>query len=261
MKNFMSFDFQVQTITLVDFVPPGSGASLHRPRASHGLVLHLDGSRQYLFADGREISVSTQEVIFLPKGSNYHVKCDNDNNCYFINFQLFVPIDCPPFKLKVQDLQKILPAFKEARQAWSAKQPGYMMKCKEKLYRILYQLQKECHTEQALNQKAERIAPAVQYILGNYSSKLLRVDELADMCGITPEYFRAIFHKCYGTSPVKYINHLRIERAKELILSDSYTIADAAELSGFSDISYFSKAFKKATGVSPSEYGEQTLSE
>ena len=255
MKEFSSFDFQVQTITLIDFVPPGGGTSLHRPRASHGLVLHLDGNRQYLFSDGREITVSHQEVIFLPKGSNYHVKFDNDNNCYFINFQLTDLLDCEPLKLKVQDFQKLLPAFKEARQAWCSKKPGYMMKCKEKLYYILYQLQKEYHRESIATEKHHQIAPAIQYILEHYSSQPMRIDELAAMCNITPEYFRILFHKLYGTSPVKYINQLRIERAKELILSDSYTVADVAELSGFPDISYFSKTFKKATGVAPSEYG------
>ena len=261
MKNFSNFDFQVQTITLIDFVPPGGGASLHRPRASHGLVLHLDGNRQYFFSDGREITVSPQEVIYLPKGSNYHVKFDNDNNCYFINFQLAEPINGEPMKLRVQDFQKLLPAFKEARQAWCSKKPGYMMKCKEKLYHILYQLQKEYHRSSTDTEKHLQLAPATQYILEHYASRPLRVDELAAMCGITPEYFRTLFHKLYGTSPIKYINQLRIERAKELILSDSYTIANVAELSGFPDISYFSKIFKRATGVSPSEYGEQTLSE
>lgn len=65
------------------------------------------------------------------------------------------------------------------------------------------------------------------------------------MCKITPEYFRKIFVQIYGTSPVKYISNLKLNRAKELLSSGIYTITDAAYNSGFNDSSYFSREFKK----------------
>lgn len=78
--------------------------------------------------------------------------------------------------------------------------------------------------------------------------------ELSQNANISYEYFRRIFENVYGVSPVKYLNKLRIDRAKELLNSGMYTVADAAFQSGFSDISYFSRFFKKETGLSPSEY-------
>jgi len=257
MKEFMSFDFNVRRISLAEFVMEGSGKPLQRNRASHGLVLHLGGERIYRFSDGTVLQVKENEIIYLPLGSRYLVQNNRDDNCYFINFHLAEETSFPPFIQKLKNSQKVLPAFKEAYLAWKTKRPGYMMKCKEQLYHILYQMQKEYHTAYISNQKIELLAPAIKHILETYTTEPIRVDRLAGMCGITPEYFRALFHRYCGTSPVKYVNQLRIERAKELILSDAYTVSEAAAHSGFSDLCYFSKLFKKGTGVSPSEYGKE----
>lgn len=96
--------------------------------------------------------------------------------------------------------------------------------------------------------------PAVDYIHTHYTTELLSVASLAEMCHMSPENFRSLFRIFYGTSPVKYINHLKMTRATELIDSGLYSISQAAILSGYNDVSHFSREFKKTMGVSPSEY-------
>ena len=82
----------------------------------------------------------------------------------------------------------------------------------------------------------------------------ISVEKLSKLCGFSYEYFRKLFHNCYGCSPVKYINDLKLKRAKELLSSGFYTISDTALQSGFFDVSYFSRFFKKNVGISPIEY-------
>ncbi|MBQ9915438.1 MAG: helix-turn-helix transcriptional regulator, partial [Clostridia bacterium] len=77
---------------------------------------------------------------------------------------------------------------------------------------------------------------------------------LAALCHITPEYFRKIFKSIYGTSPLSYINNLKITRAKELLSSRMYSVCEAATEAGYRDMSHFCREFKKATGQSPGEY-------
>lgn len=62
------------------------------------------------------------------------------------------------------------------------------------------------------------------------------------------------FLKCKNTTPIKYINNLKLSRAKELIVSDYYSIPKISELSGFGDESYFCRYFKKTTGMTATEY-------
>lgn len=104
------------------------------------------------------------------------------------------------------------------------------------------------------NKKYALIKPAVEYIHRSYTKGLINITELSDMCGITPEYFRKIFKAYYGASPLKYINTLKIAHAKELLASGMYSVTEAAFQSGYTDMSYFSRAFKKETGEAPRYY-------
>jgi two-component system response regulator YesN len=104
--------------------------------------------------------------------------------------------------------------------------------------------------------KYKIIEPAVKYINENFSTELLNISKLSAMCDITPEYFRKIFREYFGNSPIAHINEMKVSRAKELISSGMYSLGEICELSGYSDFSHFSREFKKATGVPPSEYIE-----
>ena len=128
------------------------------------------------------------------------------------------------------------------------------MECKTNLYNIICVLRHEFELGYVASNISKEIEPAVLYIHQNYSSGDINVGYLAALCNMSETYFRVNFKKVYGTSPVKYIRNLRIERAKELLLSHMYTSADVALLSGFNDEAYFSREFKKITGVCPSKY-------
>ncbi|WP_138753095.1 helix-turn-helix transcriptional regulator [Paenibacillus sinopodophylli] len=63
-----------------------------------------------------------------------------------------------------------------------------------------------------------------------------------------------LFHKQHGCSFKQYVTQLRIRKAKILIREDTRNMTEIARLLGFASIHYFSKAFKKETGINPSEY-------
>ena len=59
--------------------------------------------------------------------------------------------------------------------------------------------------------------------------------------------------------PMHYLNDLRIEKAKELISTNTMKLSDVASMVGFSDSLYFSRVFKKTTGIPPKEYQQSLL--
>lgn len=83
----------------------------------------------------------------------------------------------------------------------------------------------------------------------------LNLSQIAAKCGVSDCYFRRLFQQYSGESPINFRQRLRIERAKQLLLSDEqYTVTEVAQELGFSDVYHFSKAFKKHCGESPKKY-------
>lgn len=86
----------------------------------------------------------------------------------------------------------------------------------------------------------------------------LSISEIAAKCGVSECYFRRLFTQYSGESPMSFRQHYRIERAKQLLLSDEqYTIGEIAQELNFLDIYHFSKTFKKYCGISPNKFLQQ----
>lgn len=252
----MESDFRIDDIILCCFVPVGTGAAVHKNRQSHGLAFKTNGENKYFFSSGKVLSFKKNDIIYLPKNSNYTLELSGAGDCYAINFNLFDDFIDEPFVFHTKDSARFVEYFKTAEKYWKNKKSGFSLKCKSELYDILYKMQSEHRYGYGVKSKFEIIKPAVEYIHEKYSIEPISIEFLSQMCGITPEYFRSIFKSNFGTSPIKYINEMKIARAKELLDSNMYSVTDAATLSGFNDISHFSRKFKRSCGQSPSEYAK-----
>ena len=94
---------------------------------------------------------------------------------------------------------------------------------------------------------------ATRYIEENFSGEL-KVEMLAQMLDLDRMYLRNLFVKHTGMSTMDYIMSTRMTHAKALLENGSERISAIANAVGYKDVLCFSKAFKKFTGVSPSEY-------
>jgi len=103
------------------------------------------------------------------------------------------------------------------------------------------------------------MAKAVQYIQANFTRELT-LRQVADSVHMSKNYFCQQFKRYAGENYIDYVIRLRIERAKELLScpDTGIRIYEAAEQSGFNDVKYFSKLFKRMTGLSPIEYRERS---
>lgn len=97
------------------------------------------------------------------------------------------------------------------------------------------------------------IKKAILYISQNFSGELT-LDEVASQVHLNPAYFSSLFKQSTGSSFKEYLNMVRIEESKRLLANTDYTIIDIAIAAGFEDQSYFSRVFKKYTGLTPRQY-------
>lgn len=95
---------------------------------------------------------------------------------------------------------------------------------------------------------------AVQYAKENFASRIT-LEDVANRVYLSSSYFSKVFKKEMGVNFNTWLNNLRIEKSKRLLL-ENIRLADIAGMVGFEDQSYFSRVFKKATGVSPNRYRE-----
>jgi len=87
----------------------------------------------------------------------------------------------------------------------------------------------------------------------NYQ-KNFSIEELTQYSGLSPSYFRRLFKKATGLTPLQYQNYIKINKAKDLLLSGECNVSEAAFSVGFDNVHYFSRIFKKIAGVNPSHY-------
>lgn len=252
MKNFFDYNFNIERIVLACYVPKGEGDTVHKNRASHGLALHISGNKKYTFEGRNILHTGKNDIIFMPEHSNYIVEMTCPGDCYAINFKIADTVSFEPFVLNIGDL--VTDKFKSAEKAFRLKSYGYEMQCKANLYSVICSMLYKYEKKYMPKSTEKIIAPALEYIHKNYTSENISVEHLAILCGISTTYLRNIFLKSKNTTPIKYINELKLSRAKELIVSDYYSMSKISELSGFGDESYFCRYFKKMTGMTATEY-------
>ncbi len=100
---------------------------------------------------------------------------------------------------------------------------------------------------------SDEISLAVQYMEANYNTDI-SLNHVAEHINLSSGYLSILFKKELQVNFIDYLNDLRIEKAKELLLGTYLKSYEIAEKIGFNDNTYFSKAFKRHTGISPSEF-------
>lgn len=101
-----------------------------------------------------------------------------------------------------------------------------------------------------------KILNTISYIQLNLNQEL-SVTFLAERANLHTDYFSRLFQQYTGERPVKYIQEKRIERAQYLMVTTQMTYSEIATQTGFENVFYFSKIFKKITGMSPGNYKKQ----
>jgi AraC family transcriptional regulator, transcriptional activator for feuABC-ybbA operon len=99
----------------------------------------------------------------------------------------------------------------------------------------------------------EKLLEVKKYMEQSFD-KPIQIEQLAKMVQVSEHYFVDLFTKHFGNSPIKYLHIQRIKKAKELLIQSDLKLRDVAQQVGVSDEYYFSRWFKKKTGISPSEY-------
>jgi len=220
-------------------------------RSFHSLSFRVKGNAEFIYGD-ETILAKEKSILLIPEAVPYQTKTSSEH-LFVVHFKTDEPFE----KIKISSFIPETSAiyenlFKKMFAEWKAKNPGYYFAAISYFYNILENIEKDIG-QQKYHTNADKMNKVVEFIHTNFTDSLLTVTTLAELFGTSEAYFRREFKKNYNTTPLRYINDLRIKYASELLESGYFSASQVSIKSGFSDAKYFSRVFKEKTGLTPSD--------
>lgn len=218
-------------------------------RGDHFIGIKLRGQAMHHFRHG-DVLLSPGSLYFFNRKDDYDVQILEPGEALSAHFTTFSPIETDSFCISSADCGKFAMLLEklEALQSDALQDPLSSLS-------LFYAL---CAELNRLRQRQEtsshpKIHKAHEYLRTHFHEQEALVNAVK-ICGISERWFRELFSAAFGTTPGRYLSLRRIEYAKELLRSGSYSIAETSAMCGFRDVYYFSKCFKNETGISPGAY-------
>lgn len=238
-------------------------------RINSGIMYITDCENTMTF-DNESITAVPGQIVYLPQGCNYRAHFTKSPNRvlnqgkitdYLINFTaktssgeplafsdkavVFTPSDTAYFR----EMFELI-----AQKCENASYPTALLKAA--VFEIITETSRSFKGKSAYCKNDFILAPAMEYISENCFKKEISVSELSKISHVSEATLRRVFNSALNMPPKEYINMLKIKRAKALLKSSSLSIAEISYLVGFEDSSYFSRFFKKQTGINPTKYAK-----
>ena len=203
--------------------------------------------------DGCSRMAADASTVFLPAGAEFESRCEENEEILVVHLKYRGLSEKSVTVL--ENTRAVEPLFRKLLSQWEENTPFSYNRCMALLYTVFETLQGL--TDPREHTVPEVIAPGVIKIQKEFRDPALSVAEAAKACFISEVYFRRLYHKHYGASPLQEILKLRFEYAKGLLRSGYYSDEEVSRLSGFSDVKYFRTAFSRRFGLSPRAWKKQ----
>lgn len=245
-------DSHVLAIRSVIFVPRVSLSETceFSPDLRHNeLIFKLNGENRVDFG-GSLWEEKENFVRYLPSGkhSAYRVERRLPGDCIDIFFDTDQPLAPEAFCRQAPHADKMRSLFLRAENVWRKKRQGYAYAAMRYLYGILALL---CTEEEYAGAVADRLAPGMEYLEKHFLEDI-RLETCGELCGMSYANFKKRFAARYHTSPKAYTVSLRLRHAADLLASGLYSVGEVADMCGYKNEFYFSRAFTRYTGINPS---------
>ena len=226
-------------------------------RESDCFVYVLSDGAEYLF-DGVSHIAKKGDVIYLARGSNYDIKVTANNYHYIVvNFTFDTPLilENTIFSSVFEDL---FTEFSKILKLFMLSGFSNQLEIKSLLYHIYSVISTDTAYKYTSVSQRQIFKSIEKKLLESAFDSELNITEIIKSTNISEVHFRRIFKQIYGVSPIAYVTNLRISQAKNLLSTSKVPIQKIAEDCGYTSSYYFTRAFKRITKMTPSEYRAST---
>lgn len=238
--NFDELSFQILSIMRSKH-PKGRYVVKGRPYAALSFKIH--GSAEFETGD-REFSVGEKCIVYIPAYTDYTVNYTEENDSIVVHLT-----DCnydTAEGIAVKSASFMEHAFLTLHESFSENHS--MNYAKASVFGILHEL--SCET---CKSQSKMFLDILELIKSDFCNADFNVHTICKHYGISRSRLQSLFLESVSKPPKQYICDLRMENALGLLIEGGLSVNDVAMASGFSDVKYFARAFKKKYSCPPSE--------
>lgn len=253
---------------------PGWTQALRKIR-HHSFWLIIKGKGTFSI-NGTNYPAEPGKVFFFHPGMLVERRSDPDQplEYYFVRFQFMETywekeqwVTRPSSEVKfplegmytVTQPPQLIYLLEQLHALWKRRGHMVALRRKQLLQEFFLTLLQDFRTQKNDGSATAAVERTQDYMATHYQEPLT-LESLAQMAGLSVSHYSRLFKKIIGYSPIDYLTHLRIDRAKELLALSDYRLKSIAQSVGYNDEFYFSRIFKKIEGISPREYAKKNRS-
>ena len=237
---------------------------------SHYEILYIYNNEKEFYLEGKKYLIGDNTICFVPPHVMHKTVALNDRTMkkILINFtnefitKYAQPLDIDPLTCfninaryitftddQISTAKKIMLEMAE----FSDRKDSYSQQMLALLLLRLLTFCSNCLPKSNVYSSNKLVNDIIQYMEGHYS-EYITLDTLACVFYISKYEISRKFTKYMGINYIQYLTRIRIENSKKMLISTNRTITDIAAYVGFANPTNFTRVFKKAIGMSPSEY-------
>lgn len=220
------------------------------PQAVHSatsVMVTFQGEFDY-FSDGEEKRVGPYEPVVYKKGHYYKRSVVTPIRYVLISFSASLEKYPVFLEYDEHDKERIKNTVDHLKEAV---QNNLGIEVVEHLVNDLLLMSK-------INEQPQNnVLPEVINFIKEHFEESIPLDRLAEISGYSKQFLIRKFKRSYNKTPLEYITHLRLNKAKSLLIDTTQPISEIAEKCGFENQYYFSNVFKRKVGLSPLKYRQK----
>lgn len=206
-----------------------------------------------IFINNQCFTIHSPCAFFIPEKSfvQLNVQLEQNGELYIVFFHMYSALPFEPAKYLLQAHSLI---FNLQRQLYLHNQSTSALRHLHNNV-LLAKLILELAIDVDQNSNEKSIEHVKQYIDEHYTEPI-QIPQLATKLGVSEKYFMELFKKHYACTVIDYVTSKRIEEAKKLLATGSFSVKEVGSIIGYKDEFYFSRRFKKIMGISPSHFAK-----